>query len=1695
MNNIKKKLCLFLPLLLLITLISPISFTHAAVTNVNGFFREGQTFLTWQEDSGLTGEKYRIYRHTAPITSSNLDSAQLVAEVEEDSGRFREMYDMDGNLLSSDSANIIARFVIEDMGPQLVSGTGLFVYTVKETASRQSYYAVTVVDGANENRSITALNSTGPITEVKQQIGAVKYCDTVSEGQTRDWYIMWMDYDLYKDSYMGYAFAVSLTRNSFTNSGSMPSIHLDGIGTMNVYTAYYSNYGQGDLYRNGAPTWYFGYHKSTAFDGTGRTGMTMEDTVANYIQYRVMQAVLWARSKYNITQKKFKVIGNSMGASGAYGFALAYPSFVTSVYCCEGLTDYENSGMTGGGDIMWADSIRGNYGEPELENPVELLPFNNPTYPELDWYTQFNGMNVYDFRNVADFLKANTDKDFGMICSGHGLSDGSIQYESQGRHFEQYIKDSRHCFSYHVTTDGHGWGTIEGNSMDEWMRWDESRPGFSNVPAMPVYRFGDYDFFEEGGRGYLLSVCWGTAEHPFEGRKIEETETSWSIPICVERPGNTPAGWNDSVLEYNVNITPRNLQRMQVTRGDVFSYTIEALNGTVLSTGTIVADEMNLLLIPQVPIRVAGVIAKVEFVSHGSSAETTPLAPSNLTAVNTQSTRVYLRWSDNSGNETGFEVERRTGSSASYQKIHTTGASETTYTDNNLQPSTNYYYRVRAINSAGQSSYSNECSTTTPTDDYTRITVTNVQELLDSVSIANNGNCIVEIADGTYSGTAERPLSIPIRGNNVIYRSQSGNRDNVILDGNLHGGSIFEVIGDNVTIQDISICEAYFHGIQVHCERDSDNAVIKNIRFFNIREQMIKGSADSNPVYGNDCLVEDCLFEFTSGKSLQYYTGGIDVHRGQNWIVRNNIFRNIRYEPDESLTDGAIHFWSDSSGTIIENNTIINCDRGVVLGLHNNIIDHTGGIVRNNFIHVTIDTGIYLGICVDTNVYNNTIYVDSNYQSAIEYRYPQTTGVHIANNLSNRTIWLREGASGTVENNVVNAEENWFVNARQGDLHLSYDVSNVVNSGLDLAGITTDIDGEVRPSGQVDIGADEHNGTMNHPPVLAAIGAKSVNAGNTLSFTVSATDQDNATTLNYSAAISPAGALPQGASFNAATRTFSWTPTNSQTGSHTIRFTVSDGELTDYEDVVITVNASVPPVNNTTVTFHRNGGDTEANPTIKTVTAGQAVGSLPTAPTRSGYTFKGWNTAANGNGTALTAQTVVNSNITVYAQWQANATGDSGGNGGNGGNDGSGNPLPIVIPPLTVTPPPAITPAPTATSNNAAVSGHDDIKNLTGNVDDASKRYSIDLNEAQAKSLFRNMNNTTINIPAIPGVNAYTLKLPVVSLQETTKRDSMTILTEAGQITIPNDLLSGLKISGSTASITIRAGDKTQLGSQAKSLIGDSPLIQISLSVDGKEISGNIPTPITVSIPYTPSAEELKNPESIVIWALDQNGKATVVPNGQYDALTKTVTFKTSSFGQYAVGSNITVFNDVPASAWYAKAVRFAAARGIASGTGNNKFDPDGQLTRSQVLVMIMRAYGIAPDSNTPDNFKDAGNTWYTGYLAAAKKLGITKGIGNNMFAPDNTITRQEMCALLYNALKLMGELPEGSSGAGSGTTQSAKSLKGFTDTNQVADWAKDAMTALIETGTINGSNGKLSPADNADRAQMVQMLYNLLSK
>ncbi len=357
-----------------------------------------------------------------------------------------------------------------------------------------------------------------------------------------------------------------------------------------------------------------------------------------------------------------------------------------------------------------------------------------------------------------------------------------------------------------------------------------------------------------------------------------------------------------------------------------------------------------------------------------------------------------------------------------------------------------------------------------------------------------------------------------------------------------------------------------------------------------------------------------------------------------------------------------------------------------------------------------------------------------------------------------------------------------------------------------------------------------------------------------------------------------------------------------------------------------------------------------------------------------------------------------------------------------------------------------------------------------------------------AQDIFAGSKTAVLTMPAISGVGSYTMTLPAATLSGSPREGALTFATGVGSVTVPAGMLAGMAgTEGGSAGITFAQGDKSGLPEEVKAAIGGRPIIQLTLTLDGKQTAWHNPAaPVTVSIPYTPTAAERENPESIVVWYIDGSGKVVFVPNGRYDPATGTVVFTTTHFSYYAVSYNKVSFKDVAAGAWYSKAVSFIAAREITKGTGGGNFSPEVKLTRGQFIVMLLKAYGIAPDKNPQDNFADAGNTWYTGYLAAAKRRGIATGVGSNLFAPTREITRQEMFTLLYNAMKAMGKLTPGNPG---------RMLSDFSDAGDIAPWAKEAMKFLVENGTVSGSGSRLAPKDTSTRAQMAQVLYSLLLK
>jgi hypothetical protein len=332
------------------------------------------------------------------------------------------------------------------------------------------------------------------------------------------------------------------------------------------------------------------------------------------------------------------------------------------------------------------------------------------------------------------------------------------------------------------------------------------------------------------------------------------------------------------------------------------------------------------------------------------------------------------------------------------------------------------------------------------------------------------------LADGTY--VLDEMLWVEADG--VTVASASGNREAVIIEGRGMDGPVthvFNVAGSRFTVQDLTLRQVSQHAVQTQV--DVDGTVIRNLHILDTGEQMIKVAYDPSDMArsSDDGTVEGCLLEYSAGVGPQWYIGGIDAHNAKRWVVRDNTFRGIR-SPSDDVAEFAIHFWSDSEDTLVERNHIVNCDRGIGFGLGDR--GHHGGVIRNNMIYHDVsegfaDVGIALESAAGTEVYNNTVLQEHGYPNAIEYRFAATAGGIIVNNLTNRDIMARDGATARLSSNVTDAESSWFLAAASGDLHLSPAVPPVDDQGEAVPGLVDDFDGEPRPQGVgIEIGADEH---------------------------------------------------------------------------------------------------------------------------------------------------------------------------------------------------------------------------------------------------------------------------------------------------------------------------------------------------------------------------------------------------------------------------------------------------------------------------------------------------------------------------------------------------------------------------------------------------------------------------------------------
>ncbi|MBB6670090.1 InlB B-repeat-containing protein [Cohnella nanjingensis] len=489
---------------------------------------------------------------------------------------------------------------------------------------------------------------------------------------------------------------------------------------------------------------------------------------------------------------------------------------------------------------------------------------------------------------------------------------------------------------------------------------------------------------------------------------------------------------------------------------------------------------------------------------------------------------------------------------------------------------------------------------------------------------------------------------------------------------------------------------------------------------------------------------------------------------------------------------------------------------------------------------------------------------------------------------------------------------------------------------------------------------------------------------------------------------------------------------------------------------------------NYAVTFDKNGGDADANPAVITAVYGGNVGTLPTPPTRTGYSFAGWNTKANGQGDPFNATTAVTADITVYAQWTADpvtVTFDK-----NGG-DADANPAVITAVyggNVGTLPTPPIRTGYTFAGWNPKTTGQGDPFNATTAVTADITVY------AQWTANSGGSSNGGVSSPSCDAKVISTdgkLTLPTCGGGEVSLGKDVTVIIPTGA-------------SDRELTLTIeKVLDTQELPTERDKLA--SPIYEIL-----KNFPENFKKPVTLIFAFDPS--RLKDTQVPVVFYYDEAKKEWAkISGGKIEG--NRISVEVNHFTKFAVfaeDKEVTEpaqdpakpeisFRDI-AGHWAENSIKQAVYDGIVTGYPDGMFKPNHPVTRAEFTVMLAGALkldGTGAALNFTD--RDKIGAWAKRAVALAVQAGIVSGYEDDSFRPSTQITRAEMASMIARALRV---------------TLDANATTSFADNEDIPKWARGAVEAIRKQDIVSGRGGsKFVPNGPATRAEAVVMLLRVL--
>ena len=348
----------------------------------------------------------------------------------------------------------------------------------------------------------------------------------------------------------------------------------------------------------------------------------------------------------------------------------------------------------------------------------------------------------------------------------------------------------------------------------------------------------------------------------------------------------------------------------------------------------------------------------------------------------------------------------------------------------------------------------------------------------------------------------------------------------------------------------------------------------------------------------------------------------------------------------------------------------------------------------------------------------------------------------------------------------------------------------------------------------------------------------------------------------------------------------------------------------------------------------------------------------------------------------------------------------------------------------------------------------------------------ISISDRQIESVTSDGGSVTVDVSGLKNVDS--AKLPSSVIGKTEQAGAgLTVALPTGSVALDAKALESI---GTGKDVTVSVQQTTLTDAQRSAV---SALAQVAVVVDVNVVVGTSKQSgfgggrLTVSIPYALKSGE--DPAKLAVWFIRDDG---TIENkgGSYDAKAGAFVFTTEHLSQYLLVNtdNVLTFTDVPATAYYAGAVAWAAEKGVTSGTKDGRFDPNGSCTRAQIVTFLWRAAG-SPEPKSAAGFTDVSNSaYYAKAVAWAVENGVTSGTKAGRFDPDAPCTRAQSVTFLYRA----AGSPAVTGGAG------------FSDVATNAYYAA-AVAWAVETGVTTGTkDGGFSPNTACTRAQIVTFLY-----